>query len=150
MGFTGPVQPHEQPTVAAILDAVKSKVEKDELCMCHILYSLNLAKIEDLWPGQSALSGNIIWMMWSASKQNNSAALNYIHARNIDNMKQSKKSSVLVSKGKKRKVDLPVKISPDKSNQKGRKYGSNTWSKSHIKLLLNAVEIVLLCVKDLW
>ena len=88
--------------------------------------------------------------MWSASKQNNSAALNYIHTHNIDDMKQGKKSSVSVSKGKKRKADLPVKIRPDKCNQEGRKYGSNKWSKNYIKWLLNAVKIVLPCGKDLW
>ena len=147
MGLATPINHAAQPSLTEISQSIDKKVEKDDLRMWEIIYSLNLTEKESLWSEGDDL-GSSVGLLWGACKSYRGAALKHIHAVNMNEKSctQKRKAPAISSVTTKRK-----KVTPEKSDGKqGKKLGKKNWNDTEITLLLDATEEALPCGKEMW
>ena len=90
IGLSTPIDQQTQPSLIEITELINEKVEKDDLDMWVIIYSLNMTDKTSLWPADGEMN-NSLGLLWGACRGYHGAALKHIHAVNL--VDQSSKSS---------------------------------------------------------
>ena len=91
MGLETPVMKSSQPDHGAICEALEYKVQKDDLPIWTIVYSMFQTERAALWSTDDRLDHSA-GIFWRACRSYQPSALRYIHAVNLDDMASTKRS----------------------------------------------------------